>query len=212
LIQQGYDAHYSPSGHVVFIRNGSLMVVPFDLNRRQATAQAVSLPESVRVDPLSGFAEVAISDEGTLAYAPDRRHRVRRELRRSVPERSLAGLSVGRIGALRGVRHSLPQRGQAVADLHARWIGTVMGPGRTSALLPERGTVHAVSVQTDPEFRAGTPELRFEGYFVSGFGSCDISPDGDRFLLLREGEEGALRQIQVVQAWTMELDRLLPAR
>ncbi len=71
-----------------------------------------------------------------------------------------------------------------------------------------------VSVQTDSAFRAGRSEVLFEGTyvssgFVSGYQYYDISPDGQRFLMLKEAG-GEPAQINVVLNWFEELKRLVP--
>ncbi|MEE8625732.1 MAG: hypothetical protein V3T19_10365, partial [Acidiferrobacterales bacterium] len=74
--------------------------------------------------------------------------------------------------------------------------------------------VTAGSNDTDPSFAAGNPEVVFEGqYFGAGGGrSYDVSPDGERFLMVKllEGAP-AMSQIIVVQNWLEELKRLAPA-
>ncbi len=71
-------------------------------------------------------------------------------------------------------------------------------------------------VQTEPSFTPATPEVLFEGeYFRSGVGrSYDVAPDGQRFLMITEGEvaedTSAAPTIIVVQNWFEELRRLVP--
>ncbi len=67
---EGSGARYSPSGHLVFARGGSLFAVPFDLRRLELTGPAVSVLDGLMIlspfnSPLFG-----ISGGGTLAYAP----------------------------------------------------------------------------------------------------------------------------------------------
>jgi len=71
-----------------------------------------------------------------------------------------------------------------------------------------------VSVETDPTFRAGRSEVLFEGRYVItsfqlGNQYYDISPDGQRFLMIKAEEEAAA-QINVVLNWFEELKRLVP--
>ena len=72
-----------------------------------------------------------------------------------------------------------------------------------------------ISVQTEPTFRPGRPEVLFEGSYVTsrlgrpGMSYYDISPDGQRFLMIK-AIEGSTGQINVVQNWTEELKRLVP--
>ena len=74
-----------------------------------------------------------------------------------------------------------------------------------------------VSIQTqDQTLTAGSPKILFEGRYVShstpaGFQYYDISPDGKRFLMLKEGElSEAQGQINVILNWFEELKRLVP--
>ncbi len=69
-----------------------------------------------------------------------------------------------------------------------------------------------VSVETEPSFSVGRPRVLFEGSYVTtqfspGKQYYDISPDGQRFVMIREGGEA---QINVVLNWFEELKRLVP--
>ncbi len=73
--------------------------------------------------------------------------------------------------------------------------------------------VIAVSIDTDPSFTAGNPDVVFEGpYFGAGGGrSYDVSPDGERFLMIKDvGGSAATPQIIIVENWLEELKRLAP--
>jgi len=68
-------------------------------------------------------------------------------------------------------------------------------------------------IQTDPSFRAGSPEVLFEGDYLLAQGgpNYDVSPDGDRFLMIKAVQSSsATPQIIVVQNWFEELRRLAP--
>jgi eukaryotic-like serine/threonine-protein kinase len=72
-----------------------------------------------------------------------------------------------------------------------------------------------VELTTQPGFAAGTPRMLFEGPYVptpTTPPNYDISPDGQRFLMLKPSEsaESALTQIIVVQNWFEELKRRVP--
>ena len=74
----------------------------------------------------------------------------------------------------------------------------------------------AVDITTQPVFRAGTPRKLFEGPNYptnTARADYDISPDGERFLMLKEEQQqqGALTQIHVVLNWFEELRRRVPA-
>ena len=71
-----------------------------------------------------------------------------------------------------------------------------------------------VSVETEPAFRPGRPEVLFEGRYVNSRINIwhpyfDISPDGQQFLMIKE-VEGSPGQINVVLNWFEELKRLVP--
>ena len=70
-----------------------------------------------------------------------------------------------------------------------------------------------VSVQTGPTLSTGKPIILFERSYVSssisiGYQYYDISPDGKRFLMMKEVAENS--QINVVLNWFEELKRLAP--
>jgi serine/threonine-protein kinase len=71
---------------------------------------------------------------------------------------------------------------------------------------PGGGTMMVVPIETEPTFTAGTPEVLFTGdYFVARNRNYDISPDGQRFLMLRRPETQPLTQLHVVFNWFEEL-------
>jgi len=77
----------------------------------------------------------------------------------------------------------------------------------------------AVPVELEPEFRAGAPHVLFEQRYFSvgpnnGDAHYDVSPDGQRFLMIKEGggagDETAPAELIVVLNWHEELKRLVP--
>jgi len=76
LIEDAADARYVPTGHLVFLRQGKLMVVPFDLGRHEVTGQPVpviaNIMQALNVNSGShntAAGQFSISDSGWLAYA-----------------------------------------------------------------------------------------------------------------------------------------------
>ncbi len=71
-----------------------------------------------------------------------------------------------------------------------------------------------VSVETEPTFQAETPRLLFEEaydyYSLALTFNYDISPDGQRFVMVEASEQPARTQIHVVLNWFEELKRLVP--
>ncbi len=93
-------------------------------------------------------------------------------------------------------------------------VQPVWSPDGTELFYRSGNRMMAVSVQTEPTFRAGRPEVLFEGRYVitrfqPGYQYYDISPDGQRFLMIK-AEEGSTGQINVVLNWFEELKRLVP--
>jgi serine/threonine-protein kinase len=73
----------------------------------------------------------------------------------------------------------------------------------------------AVDIATQPGFAAGTPRMLFEGPYEPSpvlATNYDVSPDGQRFLMLKPSEQAqaAPRQINVVLNWFEELKRRVP--
>ena len=83
------------------------------------------------------------------------------------------------------------------------------------------GALMRVGVERAPSWAATTPTLLVkEGYFTIPGGitgrTYDISPDGQRFLMIKEGggadQTAAPRSIIVVQHFDEELKRLAPTK
>ncbi len=74
----------------------------------------------------------------------------------------------------------------------------------------------AVDIATQPSFSAGKPRVLFEGQYNRAAGvtpNYDVSPDGQRFLMIKPNETGEASptQINVVLNWFEELKRRVPA-
>jgi eukaryotic-like serine/threonine-protein kinase len=69
LVEGGMSGRYSPSGHLVYARNGSLLAVPFDLDTLSVGGQPFPVASGVFMSINSGFAEFDIAGDGTLVYA-----------------------------------------------------------------------------------------------------------------------------------------------
>lgn len=70
LIQDGYNARYVPSGHIVFMRSATLWAVPFDLDRLVTTGPEVPVIAGVHTESLRGASAYTFSDNGLLIYLP----------------------------------------------------------------------------------------------------------------------------------------------
>jgi serine/threonine-protein kinase len=67
----GLGPRWADTGHVLFVRGSTLMVVAFDVDGFRASSDAIPLRQSVRVEP-NGSIQAAISLNGVLAYAVPR--------------------------------------------------------------------------------------------------------------------------------------------
>jgi serine/threonine-protein kinase len=65
LVENAEGATYVPTGHLVFVRDGTLLAQPFDVERRIVAPGPVSLGEAVRTGTTPQF---TLSDSGSLAY------------------------------------------------------------------------------------------------------------------------------------------------
>jgi eukaryotic-like serine/threonine-protein kinase len=72
----------------------------------------------------------------------------------------------------------------------------------------------AVDVVTQPTFSAGKPRLVFEGRYLARTGGSpanyDVSPDGQRFLMIKASDETPASQINIVLNWFEELKQKVP--
>jgi serine/threonine-protein kinase len=88
--------------------------------------------------------------------------------------------------------------------------------GQELVYVSPTGALMGVEVARGPSWAATTPALVVkEGYFtnLNWWGrSYDISPDGQRFLMIKEGGAGAPASIVVAQHWVEELKRLVPTK
>jgi serine/threonine-protein kinase len=71
VLRGGYHGRYVRSGHLVYMRKGTLLAAPFDLDRLELKGPVVPVLEGVSSMASSAGAHLALSDEGTLAYLPD---------------------------------------------------------------------------------------------------------------------------------------------
>ncbi len=94
--------------------------------------------------------------------------------------------------------------------LELRWAAN----GREIFYRNESGDqMMVVDITTEPTFRAGTPRLLFEGSYQGGaIGSAfyDVTPDGQRFVMVQAQQLGTGAHINVVINWFEELKRLVP--
>ena len=68
LVARGTSARYASTGHLIYAAgNNALHAVPFDLDRRMITGDAVPILEDVVTKP-SGASVFDVAEDGTLLY------------------------------------------------------------------------------------------------------------------------------------------------
>jgi Tol biopolymer transport system component len=70
LVEGGSDAHYVPTGHLLYARGASLFGVAFDANRLAVTGRAVELVSGLMraAANVTAAANYAVANDGTLVY------------------------------------------------------------------------------------------------------------------------------------------------
>jgi serine/threonine-protein kinase len=70
VVENGSYARLAPSGHLLFVRDFTLMAAEFDETAGRIVGDPTALVEKVHFDRLTGAAFYDVSSEGTLVYAP----------------------------------------------------------------------------------------------------------------------------------------------
>ena len=82
VVEGGFGAQYLPSGHLVYVQDDRLMVVPFDASSLKATGTPLILQEGVSTKTAVGgiVANFAAASDGTVVYVSERNTRGTRHL------------------------------------------------------------------------------------------------------------------------------------
>jgi serine/threonine-protein kinase len=72
LIDQGFDAHYLPTGHLVYANGKSVFAVPFELQTLEVVGDPVKLLDDVGTTPDSGIGGFTLSKNGSIVFLPER--------------------------------------------------------------------------------------------------------------------------------------------
>ncbi len=67
VVAGGVAGHYTPTGHLVFLRGGDLWAVGFDLATLTVQGQPALVEQGIRVEP-GGAVQFALAEDGGLAY------------------------------------------------------------------------------------------------------------------------------------------------
>ncbi|HUK12104.1 MAG TPA: protein kinase [Thermoanaerobaculaceae bacterium] len=112
LIQADSDALYSPPGYLLYLREQTLMVHPFDAGSVKLAGEAFPVAEDVASPESYRLGRFSVSSERTLAYLTGQNDRAQ------VLWLSVAGLQVGTVGepaSIGGIR--LSPNGQTLAEI-----------------------------------------------------------------------------------------------
>jgi serine/threonine protein kinase len=114
---------------------------------------------------------------------------------------------------------------QPFPALGGRWqvstqggLSPIWSPNGRELFYRNARTVMSVPVEaTGSAFTYGNPRLLFEGSYISeedsgGGRSYALAPDGQRFLMMKEGEQHDATQIVVILNWAEEVKRLAAAK
>jgi len=92
------------------------------------------------------------------------------------------------------------------------------GPQGRELFYRDGEAMFVVTVETEPSFAVGLPEVLFRGDYAEMGGtnrpSYDVTPDGQRFIMMRDGalseETSDATPLIVIENWFEELERLAP--
>ena len=104
---------------------------------------------------------------------------------------------------------------QSLGDDGGKWPISIDGgqngrwtrAGREILFRAANGRFMAVEVTLDPVFSPGMPEPLFDPEVPLGWPQYDVTPDGNRFLVVQRIERSVIEPPTLVQNWTSGLER-----
>jgi serine/threonine-protein kinase len=193
LITGGTDAHFVAPGHLVFMRAGSLMAVPFDPVKAELKGTPVALVENVVEDPRVGAGQYSVSADGSLVYLQGGVTFGQREL-----------VLVDHSGATR----VLTARKQAYRDFalspDGKFIATTIEGPTTGTWIYDIARDTETRFSTGPE--RGTPAWSADGKHILYFG---YDKDGYSIFStpLGGGKEEELADMEEAPSWPLFMSR-----
>ena len=77
----------------------------------------------------------------------------------------------------------------------------------------EDNRLMVVNIDASAGLKIGIPRVLFEGYdFVTSGTNYDVSPDGQRFVMVQGSQQAVPPELRLVLNWTEELKRLVPLK
>ncbi|SPE37377.1 Serine/threonine protein kinase [Candidatus Sulfopaludibacter sp. SbA6] len=221
----GYFGRYLPSGHLIYVRQGTLFAVPFDLKRLETTGMPAPQLEDVAGSSVQGGGQLDFSQSGTLVYLAGRSSLASESLvwmdgaGKQVPLFTVPGLLVTPRFSPDGKRLALAVNGDiSVYDLERGALSRITftsgalnrfpvwtPDGRHIVFAPTAGT-GLWRVRADG---SGQPEHILETLGPGVPGS--FSPDGKR-LAYHQGSQGTARDIWILPLDTTDPDHPKPGK
>lgn len=140
IVEEAIHPRYLSSGHLAFVRNGTLMAAPFDVDTLRLTGPATPVVRRIMTG-LTGAGQFSVAASGALLYLPDDPERHHRTIARvaadgratslPLPPRAYQNLALSPDGRL--IAASIPAEGKV--DI---WIGDLSRG--TLARLTSEGT------------------------------------------------------------------------
>jgi len=200
VLEQGVDARYAPSGHLVYVRDGTLMAAPFDLKGLRVTGTPAAIVngvmQAVRTSSLSlsetGAAQFSVSNTGALVYVPSA----------PVPELRVSLVWVGRNGTVTPTTvPSGPYGGPRVSPDGKR-VALWMSDG--GAFIHDLARGGLMSVAPGARWTTFTPEGKITVSDRSGFVSMSLEGGATDHFAIEAPE-----RVHVAGSWSPDGQTLL---
>ncbi len=149
LLEGGSLPQYAPSGHLLFVRAGTLLAAPFSLDRLEVTGPPVPVLDGITTDARTGDALVSLSGNGTLVFLPGGLLAAERAL-----------VSVDRNGVARPLTDVRPPFEDLDLSPDGRYVATTIeGPAWNVWVYDVvRGTLGRLTFERDNRDPAWTPD------------------------------------------------------
>jgi len=70
LVEGGSNPRYVRTGHLLYVRAGTLFAIPFDLKKLEVTGTPVPVLEGVTTSTANGEGQFSVAEDGSLVYVP----------------------------------------------------------------------------------------------------------------------------------------------
>jgi serine/threonine-protein kinase len=214
----GYFGRYLPSGHLIFVHQGTLYAVPFDLGRYETRGMPVPILQDVSANSFMGGAQLTYSRTGTVVYLSGKSSEALSALLsldssgKTEPLVSVAGL--------RSPRFSPDGKRLAFSSNGNIWVADLARGSTTRLTLSQNGSDSCPVWTPDGNHVVYAPALGGGIWWVRSDGSGEpqqlyelktgtaipgsFSPDG-RYLAFHQDASGTGRDL-----WTLPLDTTDP--